>query len=211
MLILLGLLLACKAEQLGVELPRGGAAAITAEDLRRDAFALERAPDAAAAMGHLALRLGQMRLHPGLGEAWQRPLGEGSLVCGTKRGAGQGGLLVLVGGPPTELEGALAGAALISLAKGLDEREPPARSWWMCALESPADLDALGSSTLLPASARGLRVLLGPLGGPDLEEREEGALLLLRAPPTPPSLGEVDLRRVEAQVREILARLRGAP
>lgn len=211
MLILLGLLLACKAEQLGVELPRGGAAAITAEDLRRDAFALERAPDAAAASGHLALRLGQMRLHPGLGEAWQRPLGEGSLVCGTKRGAGEGALLVVVGGPLTELEGALAGAALISLAKGLDEREPPARSWWLCALESPTDLDALLRSTLLPASPGGLRVLLGPLGGPDLEEREEGPLLLLRAPPTPRSLGEVDLRRVEAQVREVLARLRGAP
>lgn len=40
------LLIACPAEQLGIELPEGGAAAISQEDLQRDVFALSREPAA---------------------------------------------------------------------------------------------------------------------------------------------------------------------
>jgi hypothetical protein len=103
----------CPAESLGIELPPGGAEAISAEDLRRDVGILR----ADGARG-FAARMAQM--HAAI---------EGS--CAVR---GEGTPTVLVAAP----DDLLGQAALISLAKGLDTAES-ARAVRLCVgTEGPA-------------------------------------------------------------------------
>lgn len=98
MSIILWSLSGCPAEQLGIELPPGGAEAISAEDLRRDVGILR----ADGARG-FAARMKQMHAKMA-GSCAQRGEGEGRTLSA----------------PADDL---LSQAALISLAKGLDTAE----------------------------------------------------------------------------------------
>jgi hypothetical protein len=128
----LPLLVACPAEQLGVELPEGGVKAISAEDLQRDVHALTRpGADAGEVFAH---RLSQMHLPPTL-------TGDGR-VCGHL--GGEDGARVIVApwpaaGPLPPADAAQA-AVLISLAKGWDGQAPPARATWLCLAKADATL-----------------------------------------------------------------------
>ncbi|NOY24263.1 MAG: hypothetical protein GXP62_00160, partial [Oligoflexia bacterium] len=139
----LAALVGCPAEQLGVELPRGGPDAISQEDLRRDTWLLARAsahttsPNQAGAV--IAQRLSQMRLLPAFGGEWTRTTGGGLAVCGRKDGVQKSVLLVVAQGDPTTVDGALAWAGLVSLAKGWDQPGQPTRTRVLCAITPPLE------------------------------------------------------------------------
>lgn len=101
------LLCACPAEQLGIELPPGGAKAISHEDLQRDVYLLTRSEPRAA----FAKRMGQMQFSP-----------DGD--CFVREGKGPARVLVAA----SEVEA----AALISLAKGWDLAGEVPRTTFLC-------------------------------------------------------------------------------
>ncbi len=113
-----------------MEVPTGGAEAISAEDLQRDAYALSRAgADPAEAFTR---RLTQMHLPP-------RETGEGR-VCALRDG--EGAPRVLVAPWPANPGEAAEVAVLISVAKGWDGRPPPKRATWLCMARPDAPLPA---------------------------------------------------------------------
>lgn len=130
----------CKAESVGVEVPKGGPGAISMEDLRRDAFLFEaqradRAPGTArpaSAWQALADRLGQMKAVPGFGRAY-RGSGSTPVVCGRKDGRSDRAVVVAVE-DRTEAPGAstAALAMVVSLAKAWDVRRPPPKTLLFC-------------------------------------------------------------------------------
>lgn len=228
----LALLVGCKAESLGVEVPRGGPEAISVEDLQRDAFALRgpegtRAPGTPghrAASGHFAQRLQQMRMVPGFGRGWQAPLdGDGVLVCGQKDGAGQGSVVVLAVDPgDAGVRGPVDLAALISLAKAYDTPARPAATLVLCGQFAGEAPPTLGPTPPVPTTGRKGPVLLvsgvGAAGTPS--PVDAGALAsggaLVRWPGgaagAETTLDTVDYRTVAGQVgalfAEVEARLR---
>ncbi len=122
------MLIACPAERLGVEIPKGGIDAISAEDVQRDTYAMTRpGEDPGAVFGR---RLAQMHLPP--------PLEGAGRVCG--RRGGEGADRVIVAPWPTDVASAAQAAALISLAKGWDGQAPPARTTWLCVAKADAVL-----------------------------------------------------------------------
>ena len=217
------ILVGCKAESLGVEVPRGGPDAISVEDLQRDAFALQGpggsrepgSPGHRAVVGHLGQRLQQMRMVPGFGRDWEMPLaGDGTLVCGQRDGKGEGSVVVLVRDPA---DGGASGpidlAALISLAKAYDTTDRPAATVVLCGQFGGDVSPTLGSSPPVPVAERVGPVLVvsgfgsgkapewvdtPPLesGGPALSWRSQE-----REPTT--TLDGVDYRVVAAEVREL--------
>lgn len=115
------LLIACPAEQLGIELPEGGAAAISQEDLQRDVFALSREPAAVV----FERRMQQMDVDV-------VEVGEGRL-CARKDGASGAAPRVILAAWPDTLGGRVGTAALVSLAKGWDGAKGPPVTTWLCA------------------------------------------------------------------------------
>lgn len=214
------LLCGCPAEQLGVELPRGGALAISQEDLRRDAWLVQQVADPAAAAGEVGKRLSQMRLLPAFGDAWIRAGGQGPVACGRKDGAGQGSLLVIAVGDPGTTSGAVAWAGLVSLAKGWDLPGVPARSRILCVAAGPEAAQALLATPPVPVQQVVAAVSLGPLHGAapaltgPLDPGPGGTppTWRLEVPgPMPDGLGEVDYRLVEAGTRQALEQLDNLP
>lgn len=214
LLLSLGLalaLVACKAEDLGVVLPRGGVAAISQEDLRRDSWRLAESGAPELAAGALAERLGQMRTHPGFGGQWSRRVGEGTAVCGRKDGQDEAVVMVLAVGPVDAPAGAIAWAGLISLAKGLDDRTPPPLTVLVCGVPDESVATALVAAPPVPQDALRRVVRVGPYGGEALSVEASPTWQWIQAAGGPLTLGEVDYRRVEAQVRETLPRLLEPP
>ncbi|MCK6502322.1 hypothetical protein L6R53_02805 [Myxococcota bacterium] len=206
---LLALLPACPAEQLGVELPRGGAQAISQEDLRRDTWLVQERSEAPA--GEVAARLSQMRLLPAFGSEWVRPGDGGPVACGRKDGAGEGIVLVIAVGDPATPAGAVAWAGLISLAKGWDLPGVPEGTRVLCVAPGAEAAAALRARPPVPVGEVRLAVELGPLWTEEPSLRGPAG-----APPTwvlsapeaaPSSAGAVDYRVVEAGVRSALARI----
>lgn len=118
------LLIACPAAQLGVELPPGGADAISHEDLRRDVRRLtNEAPDVV-----FVERMGQMQF-AATGQdqgAW----------CVARVGKAAGESVTLVAAWPGNAGEATAAAALISIAKAWDLDGGPPGPRTLCLLEA---------------------------------------------------------------------------
>jgi len=162
--------LACRAESLGVEVPRGGPESVSVEDLQRDAFALRGpggprlpgSPAHRAVSGHFAQRLQQMRMVPGFDRSWEAPLEAGGLlVCGRKDGAGPGSIVVLARDPGAgHVAGPVDLAALISLAKAHDTRERPRASLVLCGQFGGDVPPTLGSAPPVPVAERVRPVVL---------------------------------------------------
>lgn len=207
-------LTACPAEQLGVELPRGGVEAVSPEDLRRDAGDLEAAPSPEAAGELLARRLAQMRLLPAFGSAWTHPGPGGPLICGRKEGQAPRALLVVAIGAPNRTEGAVAWAGLISLAKAWDRPGRPPRTILLCALVGTPDLEALAATPPQPLDQVDSAWILESLHGPAVsgQPRELGPLSAERLytdAAVPADVGAVDHRIVAVQLRAAFARITG--
>lgn len=111
-MLLLLLLPGCPVEMLGIELPEGGEAAISMDDVQRDTQGLLRG-DEAARRAFFTRRLGDMGVSPFDAGAW---------TCG--RRGGEGGALY-VAPAPTGADAAAAGAVLISVLKAWDTAGGP--------------------------------------------------------------------------------------
>ncbi len=162
-----GLLLGgCKAESLGVEVPRGGPQAVSMEDLQRDTW-LVGGGGGTDGWTALARRLQQMHTLPAHGDDHRAP-GPAAVVCGRKEGRSAELVLVLAvagdaagtgGAPPGP--GQLRLAALVSLAKALDLPAPPARTLVLCGVDGAAGREALRSHPVAPADRIGTVFVLG--------------------------------------------------
>lgn len=163
------LALGCKAESVGVEVPKGGPDAISMADLQRDAFILEaekkdRAPGKprpSAAWASFGDRLRQMKTVPAYGRSY-RDTGGAKVVCGRKDG--RAGETVLIGAhddPADPGRSTTAMAMVISLAKAWDVRRPPARTLLFCAWEGDAGRSALAERPPIPAENIVGGVILG--------------------------------------------------
>jgi len=117
-------IIACPAEQLGIELPEGGAKGISHEDLRRDVRLLVEAADPARAFIE---RMAQMHFEAAI-----------DMPGCVQRGSG---LDYRIGvSRPTNAMEATAAAAVISVAKAWDLGTPPERRVLACmGVEYPAD------------------------------------------------------------------------
>lgn len=118
MLVLL-VALGCPAEQLGIELPPGGAASISPEDAQRDVRGLVR-----DGRPFFEKRMAQMGFEVRSADGW---------ACGV-RGAGRP--LALIAPLPDDADAAASGAVLISLAKAWDTLDGPPRETWLCVGEA---------------------------------------------------------------------------
>jgi hypothetical protein len=161
--------LGCKAASVGVEVPKGGAAAISMEDLRRDSFLLEAerkgrtagTPRPKAGWQGLADRLGQMKTVPAFGRSF-RASSDAVVVCSEKKGGGDGVIFVGVEDDPADPGRATAGLAmLISLAKAWDTRAAPPRTLLFCAWEKAGGFDALRAAPPVPWRTVDAGLLLG--------------------------------------------------
>jgi hypothetical protein len=133
-MLLLSTLIACPAEQLGIEMPEGGAGAVSAEDVQRDVLRLvDPTTDAAAAY---AERMEQMRV--------DKIVREDDRVCGRKNGPGPP--RVVVAPWPKDLPSAVQVAMLVSLAKAFDGPVAATRETWLCMGAGPE-----GEDVALPA------------------------------------------------------------
>jgi hypothetical protein len=176
------LLIACPVEQLGVELPPGGADAISHEDLRRDVGRLSTEPPDTV----FAERMGQMQFRPAAAVAW------GS--CFVREGRG-GAAARLVAGWPDSAAAATGAAALISIAKAwdLDGGPPGPRTLCVVAAGAAAPVDAFR---------------VGPLATGGLVVDAAGA----HADPADPAIeaGAIVYTDVQARVKALFAALPGA-
>lgn len=178
----------CPAEQLGVDVPKGGVEAISQEDLQRDVFLFEdpqlaggRAPGSAGApvaAQRFMDRLQQMHLLPAFGEGYSLPVPgpegqEGAaLVCGRRDGAGSDGVVVLaLDTGQGARAGALPLAAAISLAKAFDVPTRPDETVIICGGPASGALEAYAANPALPPERTRALLLLGPVDdGPLVEE-----------------------------------------
>lgn len=101
----------CPVEQLGIEMPPGGADAISQEDLQRDVFGLTTEEPGA----WFARRAEQVGLEVRRGEGW---------VCGQRGSPTR----AWVAAWPRSIDEAAAAAALLSVAKAWDTLDAPAPS-----------------------------------------------------------------------------------
>lgn len=218
---LLGALLACRAETLGVELPRGGPQAISQEDLQRDVFqlvSLERSPtgdpvprDPEAAADGLELRLRQMHTLPAWDDRYRRRSQSGDWhLCGLREGRSPQVILVaaLDGGRGATL-GASPVAVLLSLAKAGDVPGRPELSHLFCRVAPGQTLeDFLRDGAPVPPDRLARVLLLGPFGGEQVQETPFLGGVLLTTGPDPvhgtdaDGMERVDWRLVEQQVRD---------
>lgn len=177
---LLSLLFACPAEQLGVELPKGGAQSMSQEDLQRDLFMMVELPDRrpggagyAAGLERIAQRLDQMKTLPAFGDGVRRPAGEGENLC--TRHDGQSGRAIVIAaidaGNGAD-ESASAIAALISLAKSFDVAQPPKHTMVFCVLPAQGGVEAYVQAPAFPVEKTVALLTLGPMGGPKLASEE---------------------------------------
>lgn len=210
-------LLACKAESLGVDVPRGGPDAISQEDLQRDVFMLtergleDRSPTSrggAEASRRVSERLQQMHLLPAFGDAYERP---GGLLCGQKDGRSGKGVLVAAEDRGTGAASAAAVAAIISLAKAFDVRDPPADTLLLCVWPAQGGAAAWLEQPAMPMADLRRVIVLAELAGP-LQTAEQapmqGAPLTRvsgHAPAETDTMDRLDYRALERAVRDVHA------
>jgi len=163
------LLLACPAEQLGIELPEGGLSSVSEEDIRRDLHMLDGDP--ADRHERIQHRLEQMHTLPAFGSAYIR---EG-VVCGLVDGSKAAPTVVLA---LDEGSGAARSAApvaaMISLAKTVDTPDRPDRSLLFCAAPS---VEAYLAAPAVPVADTHAMLSIGPLGGAELSSEDHASPL----------------------------------
>ena len=217
-------LLACKAEQLGVDVPRGGPESLSQEDLQRDAFPFmdpsgqgraPGSPGGVEASQRFLSRLQQMHLLPAFGEAWELPVPDhGVVICGQKDGrSDQGVVVAALDTGAGAMGGAVPMAAIISLAKAWDVPAPPQETVILCVFPAEGGLEAYLARPAMPLDKTRAVLLVGALGGAKLAEtigsplgdgRRAALWSTGRAPEADP-LDAVDYRVVRSQVQAIYA------
>lgn len=167
-LLLIAGLWACKAELLGVELPRGGRDAISQEDLQRDTWMLAQIPDRArnadAVARDLSMRFQQMHTRPAFSQSYVDAAGPARIICAEKDGRGDGRVLLVA----EDTDGSIAAgaapiAALVSVLKGFDTPTAPPQGVVACALVGEGARERFLAQPPLPLADAEIW-LVGPLG-----------------------------------------------
>ncbi len=167
--LVLALAAGCKAETLGVDVPRGGPEAISQEDLQRDLWRLASARGPRAAQAHVGRRLQEMHLLPAFGEA----VHEGALTCAQKDGRSGKGVVIAALSEGSGATGRdVPAAVLISLAKAWDVPRPPRDTLVFCLVPGEAALADYAARPALPLADTRLVVTLGPMVGGELRAAE---------------------------------------
>lgn len=207
---LLLVLLGCKVETLGVELPRGGRDNISQEDLQRDVWSLEKIGDRAAgveeAATHLQQRFQDMHTRPGFGRSYQSEAPEGGVViCAEREGKSGSPVLILAEDPG---QGAAAGAVplavLISVAKGFDVPGLHDQTAVLCALIGPGAMAHFISQPATPLDGVLSAVLIGPVSAaePVIETVQRGGIEFVRYTageiPEPDVMEAIDYRDIQS-------------
>jgi hypothetical protein len=224
------LLVACKAESLGVDVPKGGVEALSQEDLQRDVFLLTQGgldrrvgqPGHAEAATRTLDRLRQMHTLPGFGEEEQRALPGGEVLLCTQRDGRSGKAVVVAAEDPgTGASGAASVAALISLAKAFDVARPPTDTIVFCVWPGEAGRAAFLAQPAVPlAEVRRLYVLGRWDGSPVVEvplAAGGAAALRLESPArdwhgtAEDGAERIDYRALQAQVGALYGRVTAAP
>ena len=170
------LLVGCKAESLGVDVPKGGPDHLSPEDLQRDTWMFGgpefkvRTPGTTAARElarRVEGRMAEMHLMPAFGESFHRDYGEGGwAVCGQRDGQTKQAVVVVALDRGTGAgDGALSLAALISLAKAFDVAESPRNTVVLCALPADGWADHWLDQPPVPPDATAAFFILGPVDG----------------------------------------------
>jgi hypothetical protein len=176
---------ACKAESVGVVVPRGGPASLRMEDLQRDLARVGRSPDAFAEVG---ARLAEMHFDPAFAGSFR---GEREEVCGLRRGALPAREVEVVG-DPRSVGGQATLAAGISLAKGLD---------------IPGNTQQIRLCLRSTPTVQPVDIQVVDLGGSGVVVEEADGMTRIRgAEPAPAVAAAIDLEGLLVQVREVLDR-----
>ncbi|MFT5682298.1 MAG: hypothetical protein ACI8RZ_003216 [Myxococcota bacterium] len=209
--LLLGLLVGtsgCKAESLGVELPRGGRDNISQEDLQRDVWTLEKIGDRAVgveeAATHIQQRFQQMHTRPGFGRSYISKADEGGMViCAEREGQSAAPVLFLAEDPG---QGAAAGAVplavLISAAKAFDVPGLHEQTAMLCALIGPGAVEHFLSQPPTPLDKVLSASIIGPVAAADpvVETVRLGEIEALRYTageiPDPDIMEAIDYREI---------------
>ena len=199
----------CKAETLGVELPRGGRDNISQEDLQRDVWSLTKIEDRVASIDdtavHLTQRFQQMHTRPGFGRSYVSRTDEGgAVICAEREGQSNKPVLVLAEDPG---QGAAAGAVplavLISVAKGFDVQGLHEQTAVLCALIGPGAMAHFLSQPPTPLDGVLTASLIGPVSSTALQAEtvRHGELSLARYTagdiPEPDVMEAIDYRDIQ--------------
>ena len=229
------LLAGCKAESLGVDVPRGGPDAISQEDLSRDLWRLTDAPVADRAPGsngqqqaaqRVSERLTQMHLLPAFGAADMLSMENGGrVVCQEKDGRSGKGIVVAGVDRGRGAAAATGVAVVVSLAKTFDVPAPPKHTVVFCAWPEQGGRDAYLAQPALPLDQTLVIFELGALSGDSLSEQKlevagpTGTVALTRLQTESADwhgtetdgMERVDFRKLEGRVADLYARVSAVP
>lgn len=221
--LLLALLSSCKAETLGVELPRGGRDNISQEDLQRDVWSLSKIEDRVAgvdeAASHIQQRFQEMHTRPGFGRSYQAKSDEGGVViCAEREGQSEAPVLVLAEDPG---QGAAAGAVpvsvLISVAKGFDVPGLHDQTAVLCALIGPGAMSLFLSQPPTPLDKVLTASVIGPVSAAEPVARGvtlgevEAVRYTAGAIPEPDVMEAIDYREIQTLTVAIFDRVIDVP
>ena len=168
----LALVLGCPAEQLGVDVPRGGLSSLSIEDVTRDVMMVRSSGDR---IRDTQRRLQDMRTLPAFGRSYHRVVDGGELLCGRRDGRigehSQEAIVVLaLDSRDDDQGGGSQVAGLISLAKAFDQHEPPMRSLVFCVTEKEGGKERYFASPPVPLENTVTLFTLGVFVGPSGSE-----------------------------------------
>ena len=206
-------LMACPAEQLGVEIPRGGLSSLSIEDVTRDVMMVRRSGNR---IRDTQRRLQDMRTLPAFGRSYHRVVADGEMLCGRRDGRmgehSQEAIVVLAfDSRDDDLGGGSQIAGLISLAKIFDQHEPPKRSLVFCVTDREGGRERYFASPPVPLENTVALFTLGVLSGAsetEINRTEEsmptgGALIHLHMDEEPSASNQLDFHTILSSVRAL--------
>lgn len=216
-LLLILPLLACKAESVGVTVPKGGPEAISQEDLSRDVWMLTQGvadrspggPSGEAVVRKVQDRLEQMHLLPAFGQSYTRP---GGIVCGQRDGRDDRAVVVAAEDPGQGASGAAAVAMMISASKAFDRATAPTDTMIFCAWPAQGGRAAYAANPAFPLDHTNRVWIFGPVG-PDLQELPGEPLggapvtEVGGTPASPDAMERLDFRALAERIRGLYPRL----
>jgi len=219
--------LACDAEKLGVQVPRGGTETIDAVTLKRDLWKMTdpriggRVPGSSGARRvsqYIADRFKSNGLEPAFDGRYRFDLGKntGEMVCGIRRGAWDQAILLAALDPGIGTLSAVPVSGLINLSAAFDTREAPMHSMVFCVLPEAGGFTGFPSRSPVPVGQLLDAFLIGTLTGGELDTTP-GPLIgpiqskLLHSGPLSPELsddiGQLQYETIRARVADIYLRV----
>ncbi len=179
--LLVALGVACDAERLGVDIPRGGPDVLSAPHIKRDVWRLTdpriggRVPGSSGARHvakYTAFRMKDSGLDPAFDSGYRVDLGAdvGEMVCGVHRGSGDQAILIASLDPGVGTLSVLPTVGLMSLASTFQHPQAPMHSLYFCSIPESSGLSGLPLRSPVALASLLEVFLVGTLTGPRLVE-----------------------------------------